>query len=324
VKFRSALDVKKQPVQVRYPEALLLVGSCFTEHMGEKLSAYRLPVLQNPHGILFNPVSISDTLMSCLDDKRYTKDDLFYLHERWNSWDHHSRFSHPDADICLQGINDSQAEAHAFLKKADWIVLTLGSAFVYELKESGRTVANCHKAPADLFTHRLLKTEDVLSVLDNLIHRLFYFNPRLRIIFTISPVRHLREGMVENNRSKATLIQAVHHLVDKFDKLSYFPAYELVIDDLRDYRFYAEDLVHPNYQATQYVWEKFTASFMSEQARDIMLLLDPILAARRHKAFNPGSVAHREFLARQSALCREIESKYPFIDLSEDLQYFTV
>jgi hypothetical protein len=323
LKFRSELDIKQQPVSIRYPEPILLAGSCFTEHMGDKLRNYRFPVLQNPHGILFNPVSIAETLMSCVDNRRYKREDLFYLHERWNSWAHHSRFSHPDPEACLQGINESQAKAHAFLAQAGWLVLTLGSAYVYERKETGKVVANCHKAPADWFSHRLLSVEEILSVLDNLLHRLFHFNPGLRIIFTISPVRHLREGMVENNRSKAALIQAVHHLSGKFDKIDYFPAYELVIDDLRDYRYYAEDLVHPNYQATQYVWEKFTQGFMSDQARDIMKALEPILAARRHTPFNPASGEHRKFMDAHAALCRLVQSKYPFIDLSGDLQYFT-
>lgn len=322
IKFRSELDIKPQAHTIAYPDPILLIGSCFTEHMGDKLSTYRLPVLQNPHGILFNPVSISDTVVSSLEGKTYTKDDVFYLHERWNSWAHHSRFSHPDKESCLKAINQSQKEAQSFLKQTKWVVFTLGSAWVYELKETGKVVANCHKAPADWFNHRLLTVEELLSILDNLIHRLFYTSKDLRIIFTISPVRHLREGMVENNRSKAALIQAVHHLVNKFDRIDYFPAYELVIDDLRDYRFYAEDLVHPNYQATQYVWEKFTGSFMSEQAREIMQALDPIISARKHKPFNPASVEHRKFLEKNASAAKALMAKYPFLDLTEDLAYF--
>jgi hypothetical protein len=168
----------------------------------------------------------------------------------------------------LEKINASITGAHKFLKEADYVFITLGSAWIYTLTEKavkakvGSVAANNHKAPADWFYRRLMTPEEVLKVLDNVIHRLFLFNSKLNIIFTISPVRHLREGVVENNRSKAVLIQAVHHLVDKFDRLYYFPAYELVIDDLRDYRFYAEDLVHPNYFATQYVWEKFVDACM--------------------------------------------------------------
>lgn len=323
IQFRSDLEVRQQEPSIHYPQSILLAGSCFTEHMGDRLSAYRLPVLQNPHGILFNPVSICDTLLSCLERKHYGKEDLFFANERWSSWDHHGRFSHPDQAACLKAINKSQDEAHAFLQKTDWLILTLGSAWVYSLKGTGKIVANCHRAPADLFIHRLLTVEEVLSVLDNLIHRLFYLRPSLRIIFTISPVRHLREGMIENNRSKAVLTQAVHHLVGKFDGIGYFPAYELVIDDLRDYRFYAEDLVHPNHLATQYVWEKFTGSFMSDQAREIMTALDPLLAARKHRPFHPASEEHRKFVRRVLDHCTIIKEKFPFLDCSEDINYFT-
>ena len=146
IALRAELDVRQQQPSIRYPEAILLAGSCFTEHMGERIGSYRLPVLQNPHGILFNPFSIGDSLLSCLEEKRYVAEDLFFLHERWNSWDHHSRFSNPDQGACLAQINASQGEASAFLRRADWLILTLGSAWVYVLKSTGRIVANCHKA----------------------------------------------------------------------------------------------------------------------------------------------------------------------------------
>ena len=323
IPLRAELEVRQQQPSIRYPEAVFLSGPCFTEHMGERIGSYRLPVLQNPHGILFNPVSIGDSLLSLVQEKRYEAEDLFYLHERWNSWDHHGRFSNPDQDACLEQINASQVSGSAFLRRADWLILTLGSAWVYVLKSTGRVVANCHKAPADWFQHRLLTLEEVLSVFDNLLHRLFLLRPGLRVVFTVSPVRHLREGMIENNRSKAVLIQAVHHLVDKFSGLAYFPAYELIVDDLRDYRFYAEDLVHPNHLATQYVWEKFVAGFMSPQAREVMQAMEPIIAARRHRPFNALSEEHRRFWARMREQCLALQEKYPFLDLSEDIKYFS-
>ena len=332
MKFRSALEVKPAAHPIRYPQHVLLAGSCFTEHMGDRLNTYRVPVLQNPHGIMFNPVNLCDTLLSCVEDRHYGPSDIFQWGGLWSSWAHHSRFSNPDPEVCLAAMNQAQREASAFLRKTDWLLLTLGSAWVYELRADagalggftpGRAVANCHKAPADWFNHRLLSVEEVLSALDQVLHRLFLLRPNLRVLFTISPVRHLREGMVENNRSKAVLIQAVHHLVGKFDRLDYFPAYELVIDDLRDYRFYAEDLVHPNHQATQYVWEKFAAAHMDAEARAIMQALDPILLARRHKAFHPTGEEHRRFLQRMGADATALQAKYPFLDLSEDIAYFT-
>lgn len=321
--FHLAFSPKHFSTSIKHQDKLLLTGSCFTENIGEKLKRHKFSVLENPNGILFNPVSITRSVTSYIENKRYTAGELFFQNEVWNSWEHHTRFSDVDKDICLQKINDSQATANAFLKEADWVLLTLGSAFVYEL-ENKAVVANCHKVPTDKFNRRLLAVEEVLSVMDNLIHRLFIFNPRLKIIFTISPVRHLREGFIENNRSKATLIQAVHQLVDKFDKLFYFPAYELVIDDLRDYRFYAEDMVHPNYAATNYVWENFVNAAIDEAARELMKEIASISSARAHKAFNPTSLAHKKFLADSLQKAKQLKAMYPYLDLDEEINYFTM
>ncbi|HEY0732083.1 MAG TPA: GSCFA domain-containing protein, partial [Chitinophagaceae bacterium] len=292
MKFHFEFDIKKPERLINHNDKLLLIGSCFTENIGEKLLKYKFRVMQNPNGILFNPVSVAEALTDYIEHKEFTPHDLFEYNEGWHSWKHHSRFSGLTAVESLTRINDAIDGAHSFLKQADHVMITLGSAWIYTLTEraanakAGNVAANNHKAPSDWFQRRLMKVEEVLQVLDNVIHRLFLFNPDLRIIFTISPVRHLREGVVENNRSKAVLIQAVHHLVDKFDKLYYFPAYELVIDDLRDYRFYAEDLVHPNYHATQYVWEKFINACMDEKTRDLIEQIHTINLAYQHKPFN--------------------------------------
>jgi hypothetical protein len=318
--FHAEFTPKPFAQRIRYGQKLLLAGSCFTENMGEKLRQHKFPVLENPHGILFNPVSIGKAVTSYIENKRYTADDLFFENELWGSWQHHTRFSDIAQAGCLDKINQSQAAAHAFLKGADWIVLTLGSAFVYE--KDGAVVANCHKVPTDKFRRRLLTVEEVLATLDNLIHRLLMFNPRLHIVFTISPVRHLREGFVENNRSKAVLIQAVHHLVDKFNQLFYFPAYELVIDDLRDYRFFAEDMVHPNYQATNYVWEKFVQACIDGPTQALMQQIADIRTARHHKPFNPGSEAHRKFLKNYLDKTKALQQQYPGLDWTDELAYF--
>lgn len=189
--------------------------------------------------------------------------------------------------------------------------------------KKGQVAANNHKAPSSWFYRRLLSTEEVLRVLDNVIHRLFYFNQHLQIIFTISPVRHLREGVVENNRSKAVLIQAVHHLVDKFDRLHYFPAYELVIDDLRDYRFYAEDLVHPNYFATQYVWEKLVNACMDEKTQKLMDEIHAINLAFQHKPFHQASAMHQKFMQSHLQKAERLKEQFPFLDLDKEIAYFS-
>lgn len=331
--FRLELDVKKSASLISYKDRVMLCGSCFTENIGSKLDYHKFKTLQNPNGILFNPISIAKSVTSYIENKQYSEDELFYFNDIWQSWEHHSRFSHVDKNVSLKMINDSQKEAHHFLKEADWLMLTLGSAFVYELTSplsplssrrgaGGEVVANCHKVPTDKFNKRLLSLEEVSSVLDNLIHRLFLFNPKLKIIFTISPVRHLRDGFVENNRSKATLIQAVHHLVEKFDKLFYFPAYELVIDDLRDYRFYAEDMVHPNYTATNYVWDKFINAMMDSATIELIEKVSEIQRARSHKPFNPASEQHKKFLQSFLQKTEALQLQYRHLNLAEEVNYF--
>jgi hypothetical protein len=328
MKFRYEFDIKKLPQPIDHRHKLMLIGSCFSENIGEKLRKHKFSVMENPNGILFNPVSVTEALTDYIEDKVFTEDDLFNYNEGWHSWKHHSRFSGLTPNESLDKINFATKAAHKFLMHADYIMITLGSSWIYTLTENalntskGAVVANNHKAPADWFYRRLMTTEEVLRVLDNMIHRLFLFNDQLKIIFTISPVRHLREGAVENNRSKAVLIQAVHHLVDKFDKLYYFPAYELVIDDLRDYRFYAEDLAHPNYFATQYVWERFVDTCIGAETKDLMEEIHSINLAYNHKPFNPTSEQHKKFLNSFYEKAKKLQEQHPYLDFSKELEFF--
>lgn len=328
MKFRFEFDIKKLAEPITHEHKLFLIGSCFTENIGEKFEKYKFSTLQNPNGILFNPVSVAEALTDYVESKVFTENELFLYNESWHSWKHHSRFSGITKEESLQKINGSYATASKYLKEADYLFITLGSAWIYTLTEkalngkTGSVAANNHKAPADWFYKKLMTTEDILRVLDNVMHRLFLYNSKLKIIFTISPVRHLREGVIENNRSKAALIQSVHHLVDKFDRLYYFPAYELVIDDLRDYRFYAEDLVHPNYFATQYVWEKMVDACMSEKTKLLMADIHSINLAFQHKSFNPSSTQHKSFLERFYQKTKELQTLHPSLNLSKELDYF--
>lgn len=331
MQFQVPIHIKPLDVPVTYRDRLLLIGSCFTEHIGNYLQEMKLPVLQNPNGILFDPISVCNSLVSYIHNKQYTAGELFYLNECWHSWQHHSRFSGMDAAVVLQNINASQQQAHDYLKKASWLIITLGSSFTYKLtdaadaainKGTGLMVANCHKAPAQSFNKHLCTIEEMVTALDGTLHQLFRFNPDLRIIFTISPVRHIRDGVVDNNRSKARLLETVHHLVNKFNRLYYFPAYELVIDVLRDYRFYDIDLVHPNYPATQFVLEHFNNACLDEASRDLMEAVKKIVLARKHKPFNPQSQQHKQFLANAAAKARELQQQHPYIDFSGELAFF--
>lgn len=330
MQFQVPINIKQPEKQLNYRDKILLTGSCFTEHIGNSLSEVKFFVLQNPNGILFDPRSVCDSLISYIDNKQYKKEDLFYLNEVWNSWEHHSRFSNINADDCLKNINGSQQQAHNFLKQADWLIITLGSAFSYRLTDEadkassskGEGVANCHRAPSQWFNKYLLTIDEIISLLDSVYHRLKQFNSKLKIIFTISPVRHIRDGVIENNRSKARLIEAVHHMVNKFPGLYYFPAYELVIDVLRDYRFYDIDMVHPNYPATEFVMEKFKENFIDEESQQLMEEVRKIVIAKKHKAFQPETNAHKSFLKAHLDKAKELQAKFKFIDFKEEIKYF--
>jgi hypothetical protein len=333
--FMVNIDLKKLPKPVSYRDKILLIGSCFTEHIGNALEELKFSVLQNPNGILFDPVSVCKSLVSYIQHKQYTEADLFQLNDVWHSWQHHSRFSNTNAKECVRVINESQQKANHFLKATDWIIITLGSSFSYRLTKSaessktppleglGEAVANCHRAPAQWFDKHLLETGEIIPMLDDCFKQLLQFNPRLNIIFTVSPVRHIRDGVIDNNRSKARLIESVHRLVNQSERLHYFPAYELVIDVLRDYRFYDTDLVHPNYMATEFVLEKFTETCIDEESQQLMQEVKKIIIARRHKAFQPETKGHKQFLITHFEKATTLQKKYPFLDLKEEVNYFS-
>ncbi|MGB2702890.1 MAG: GSCFA domain-containing protein [Chitinophagaceae bacterium] len=325
------IDLKKLVPPISYRDKIMLVGSCFTEHIGNALGDLKFSILQNPNGILFGPDAVCKSLLSYAENKKYTEADLFQLNEVWNSWQHHSRFSNLSSAEAIRIINESQQEAHDFLQEADWLIITLGSSFTYRLTQQaatakhaiGDTVANCHRAPANWFTKEMLEVEDIKLMLEDCLKRLKEFNPKLKFIFTVSPVRHIRDGVVENNRSKARLIESVHYIDAKFESAYYFPAYELVIDVLRDYRFYDIDLVHPNYPATEFVLEKFAESCIDENTQQLMQEVKKIIIARKHKPFQPETKAHLQFLITHFEKAKLLQEKYSFLDLKEELVYFS-
>lgn len=316
------LDIPALQPSVKYSDNIMLIGSCFTENMSERLAQHKFNHLSNPHGILFNPISVADSLESYIDNKIYKPANLFYLNELWNSWDHHTRFSHIDKEKALEGINQSQSAATAFIKQADWLIITLGSSFQYYLVENGNPVANNHRAPSQWFEKRLLETELIISRLSTSIGKLLALNPHIQILFTISPVRHIRDGVVDNNRSKARLIEAVHTLCGKYTQAHYFPAYELVIDILRDYRYYDIDFVHPNYLATSFVWEQFVNACIDQLTSRQMKEVLEISISRSHRPRFPETEAHKKFMASCYHKVEKLITEHPYLDFTDELAYF--
>lgn len=322
MEFFLPFQIQAFPFKISYTDKILLMGSCFSEEIGNKLSDLKFDVLQNPNGILYDPLSIADALFSYIENLPFDEKNLVELNGLWHSWNHHSIFSGPNKNEVLNKINSSQSRAHAFLKEATVLIITFGTAFNYQLKNSSKNVANCHKAPSTFFTKNLLPIEEIKTDLLSVITALEQFNPGLKIIFTISPVKHVRDGLVENNRSKARLIETVHSIIEEKENVFYFPSFELVNDVLRDYRFYKTDLVHPNETATSFVFEKFCNSFVDDNSMKIMIEIKRIIDAANHKPFFKESVAHQKFIATQLQKINEIEKKYSHINLSKEKKYF--
>ena len=320
--FKLNFPIASFPQKVSYKDKIVLLGSCFAENIGECLVRNKFSAIQNPHGIIYNPLNSVSGIEEYISNKTYTEKDLFFANDRWNSFNHHSRFSDTDKEICLQRINSSIVEAHEHLKEAKWLMITFGSAFIYKNKEGG-IVANCHKLPQKEFSKELISTEEIVTSFNRTFTQLKTNNPQLNILFTVSPVRYIRDGIVENNLSKSILLQSVHELVKQHDNCFYFPAYEIVNDELRDYRFFKEDLVHPNEMAINYVWEKFTNALFDNTAKDLYQKIEEILIAKEHRPFNPESEVHKAFRKNYQDKVNRLSRKFPFLDLTRELNYFS-
>ncbi len=317
--FHLQFPIPSFPQKINYSHSSLFIGSCFAENIGELMKDYKFNTQINPHGILYNPSSIAIALRRYMKIDFVTENELFFANDCWNSWEHHSRFSNPDKQKCLLEINKNISDAHVSLKNTEWLFITFGSAFAYT--KSGKLVGNCHKQPQKEFSKQLLNTSEIVEEYKFLISELRKFNSKLKIVFTISPVRYVRDGVVENNLSKARLIDAVHQI--KNENIFYFPAYELIIDDLRDYRFYKEDLVHPNEQAIEYVFEKFNKACFDDKAIALFEKIKEIISAKNHKSFNSETESHKKFQFTYLERCKKMQIENPFLDLSEEIKYFS-
>jgi hypothetical protein len=300
------------------------MGSCFAEHMGARLRERKFQTLLNPAGIVYNPVSLAQTLAWMASGHRFSDADAFEWNGQWNSFYHHSRYSALTREALLGAINLAMAEASLFFEKTSRLLLTLGSAMVYEHRDLGGVVANCHKLPAAAFTRRRLGVEEVTACLAPALSLWKERLPALEVIISVSPVRHLREGMIDNQRSKAALVLAAAQLADQLPFVHYFPAYELLLDDLRDYRFYAEDLVHPSAQAVEYIWEFFSRHYFSENTQSLLGEIEEVLRAARHRPFQPDSAAHLAFRQKQLQRIKALEKALPLSDWRGEKEVFGV
>lgn len=310
--FRTVLQQSEVDIpykKIDYQSKIGLVGSCFVENIGAKLAYYKFQNWINPYGILFNPLAIEKAFLDIHDIKTYTQQDLVHNQDMWHSLHHHSDFSNPDSQKVLDRINSTIKKTHENLKKTTYLIITLGSAWVYYHLDAATEVANCHKIPQNKFEKRLLSVEEIVESLRKSIQIITLINPEIQVILTLSPVRHLKDGMLANSRSKAHLLTAIHQVTNA-DSIAYFPSYELLMDDLRDYRFYTEDMLHPNTLATTYIWEFFKELLISKEAYPLMKQVDSVQKALQHRPFNPDSEHYQSFMAKIKEQKEHLETRY--------------
>ena len=322
MEFRTKIDIPKYSFGISHNDKCLFVGSCFAENIGNQLAATKIPTSVNPAGILYNPISIRESILNALSDKKYTSDDVFLSGGTWNSFDFHSRFSNVDKAKCIESINSATEMLKSQLETANVMFVTFGTAYIYELAETGKIVCNCHKQPEKCFNRRLLKVSEIVDVWSDCIEKIMAKNPNIRIVFTVSPIRHWRDGAHQNQISKSTLHLAINELNAKLGNTAYFPAYEIMMDELRDYRFYAADMVHPSETAVQYIWERFGETFFSEQTNAMIARIGKITAAANHRPLNPQSDAYKAFCNHNLAEIECIKAEIGEVDFSDEENLF--
>ncbi len=309
--FSTIISIHTADSTIDYKSEVFSVGSCFAVNIAEKFSYFQFRNTVNPFGILFHPLAIESFFKNVSDKKAYNENDVFFSNERWHCFDAHSDLSNVDRKKVIDSLNDAVSSSFLEIKSASHIIITLGTAWVYRHVDSEMPVANCHKVPQKYFSKELLSATDIRRSIERINEILFLLNPEAGIIYTVSPVRHLKDGFVENQRSKANLIVGLHDAIIGQPKVSYFPSYEIMMDELRDYRFYAEDMIHPSKLAVDHIWGKFSQAWISPDASKIMDEVMTIRKALAHRPFNSESESHKSFLENLRKRIDALPEKFP-------------
>ncbi|HCE56446.1 MAG TPA: GSCFA domain protein [Prolixibacteraceae bacterium] len=322
-KFRTEVKIPEFRYKTGYAHQNMFLGSCFTENIGSRMAVLKYPVDINPFGILYNPESVANSLKMLLNGRKFSLTDLVHHEGLWHSFSHHGRFSSEDANVTLQQINERLEYSSAFLKTAGFLFITFGTARVYKHKKSGETVANCHKIPDSEFIRSRLTVDEIVAEYLRLIDEIRAVNPSIKIIFTVSPIRHWKDGAVENQLSKATLLLAIDEIIhSRGENCAYFPAYELVMDELRDYRFYAPDMLHISDVAIDFIWNKFENALIDAESRQISVRVQKIVQAANHRPFNKNTPEYSRFLLQMQEHINNLEKEFKNIDFTGEKVYF--
>lgn len=315
MKLQTKIPIPKQSRNlIDYNSKLLLLGSCFSDKIGRKLAQFKFQSMQNPFGILFHSKAIENLIINAINQDTYTDKHLTFKNERWHCFDAHSSLSSANKNEVLESLNSSISTTNNYIKEATHIIITLGTSWVYRLIETDKVVANCHKIPQKKFSKEILSIDEITESLEATIALIKTVNKDINVLFTVSPVRHLKNGFLENTQSKSHLISAIHNVMDIRNNIHYFPSYEIMMDELRDYRFYDEDMIHPNKTAVNYIWEKFIDTWFSEESKSIMKEIDTIQKGILHKPFNQESEQHQKFLQNLEQKKSSLQKRLPFIN----------
>lgn len=307
--FRTPVTLPVSTTKIGYADCILTLGSCFSEHMGSRLQRAAFDVLSNPLGVLYNPSSISSTLRRLHENRAFKKDEFFQTGSIWNHFDSSNLLSGSDLKLTLTQLNSRVEEGHNILRKADVLMLTFGTSWVYE--SDGRVVANCHKLPAAQFSRRRLTVEEIVEDYRDLFNQIK--SNSLQVVLTVSPIRHWKDGAHENTLSKSILHLAVDQLCREFEFVHYFPAYEIVLDELRDYRFFASDMLHPSDDAIQYIWEAFVNTFIAEEDQQLMTRINQFRSQQEHRSLHPDTPEDLLFRSRLETQRTELIGLHPFL-----------
>lgn len=316
MEFRTQIPIPKSNNPIGYDSKIVSLGSCFAVNIGQKFDYFKFRNTTNPFGILFHPLALEKFIGYTINNKQFNDADIFEHNNLWHCFHAHSDLSDPDKEVLLNNLNTACQSTNAQLKEATQLIVTLGTAWVYRDVDSNNLVANCHKVPQKQFTKELLSADTIKQSIKNIAAMVKNVNPGINIIFTVSPVRHIKDGYTENQWSKANLISGLHQVINSEDhkqNTAYFPSYEIMMDELRDYRFYAEDMIHPSAIAIDYIWERFTEAYIAPQAQETMKLADTIQKGLAHRPFNPDTIQHKEFIRKLNEKASVLQKQYPHI-----------
>ena len=318
--LQTKVNITPPDFLIDYRSKLMLLGSCFAENMGNKFTYYKFDVDVNPCGIVYNPYSVANVLHLMLDKKKFQEKDLLQENGKWISLCHHSCFSDKELQTLLDRINGRLEQACENLRRTDLLVITWGTSWIYKYIKTGTVVSNCHKIPAKEFVRYRLGIGDIVNEYVSLIHQLREVNPDLRVMFTVSPIRHWKDGADGNQLSKATLLLAIDQIREAVDQVYYFPAYEIVLDELRDYRFYAEDMLHLTPFTVDYIWERLLFSYISPDVLGVMNTIGRINKGMAHRPFDVASDDYQTMVRKLLATIREVSRIHPTINFASEIK----